>query len=142
MRLLDPVNPKDKYRPIKPDLPAVPFICDTDLPLDRAEKVLVIEGEIKAMVTFQLVDQPLLQVIGIPGKMSKTISAQIANDCTKHDLPSWWLFDPDGTEQAMSAAKLAGGRVITVPEKIDDMILSYAMTKRDIEGLMFGARKA
>ena len=54
-RLLNPVNPKDKYRPDKPGLQSHAFMTDPDLGM-KAENMLIVEGEIKSMVTYITLD--------------------------------------------------------------------------------------
>lgn len=125
-RLINPPDPTDKYRPERAGLKAAPFICDLEKGTDF-ERVLVVEGEIKAMVTYQTLDSAEWQVIGIPGKNAFTSLLPILAG-----RKVWLCFDPDANEQADAAAKQSGARVIKIKEKIDDAITGGYM---DTDGL-------
>lgn len=136
-RVLQPENPADKYRPEKAGLPAVPFYADLDLPLERAERIIVVEGEIKAAVTFLTLDQVLWQVVGIPGKhiFEKLIPS------LKDHKETVIILDPDAKEQAVKMARSIGGaKVVDLPEKIDDIILKYNLDSKWILSLCHNAR--
>lgn len=136
-RLLSPPEPKDKYRPERPGLPTTPFIAYAALGYDTS-KILVVEGEIKAAVTFQTIwsDNNSVQVIGIPGKNQ---FAKIADSLVGRDV--YICFDPDAEEQAAMAAKKVGGRYFTMPMKIDDAITAGALDANGIRRLMHSARR-
>lgn len=135
-RLLTPENPKDKYRPEKSGLPAVPFYGDNVLPVAAADRVIIVEGEIKAAVTFSTLNYEGWQVIGLPGKDAfRTVP-----DLAGHD-GVWLIPDPDGLEAWGKFAHTLGGRVVTLPEKIDDLIIAGAMERSDLLGLLDQARK-
>lgn len=116
-RLLSPIDPQDKYRPERSGLKAVPFVAD---PENKPEYVLVVEGEIKAMVAYICLDSPKWQVFGIPGKKNKRVFSDL--------LPALFgrqvviCMDPDALEEAEEMAKTAKGRLIEIPRKIDDAI--------------------
>jgi hypothetical protein len=136
-RLLSPPNPNDKYRPDRPGLPAAPFIAYPGIGFD-VDRVLVLEGELKAAVTFQVLwtDNVTIQVVGIPGKNQ---FRGIANDLKGHDV--YICFDPDAGEQAREAARAVGGKVITLPVKIDDAIIDGLLSRRDLLMRLKTARK-
>lgn len=136
-RLLQPPNANDKYRPDRPGLPAAPFIAYAALGYDL-DRILVVEGEIKAAVTFQELwsDNVQTQVIGIPGKNN---FRAVAEHLKGHEV--YILFDPDATQQAMEAAQSVGGKYIPFPMKIDDAINSGAINKADVLRLIRMGRK-
>lgn len=116
-RLLNPPSPTDKYRPERSGLKALPFICDLEKGYDF-ERVLVVEGEIKAMVAYQCLDSDQWQVMGIQGKNS---FGNAMDKLAGKDV--WILYDPDADEQAREDAKKIHARAIFLKEKIDDAIL-------------------
>ncbi len=134
-RLLIPYSPTDKYRPERAGLIASPYICDFFTGFD-ADTLLIVEGEIKAMVTYITLDDANLQVVGIPGK---TQTRHVVEKAKGHK--TYWLLDPDAEAQAIEAARACGGRVIRTSMKIDDAILAGGIDKRGLRQLMNGARK-
>ena len=133
-RLLNPPSPTDKYRPERAGLKASPFICDLDKGMNF-ERVLIVEGEIKSMVSYITLDSQAWQVIGIQGKnaFSSLVPAL-------QGKAVWICFDPDAEEQAFDAARQVGGRVILRNEKIDDPILGRYMDTNGLRRLIKYAR--
>ena len=129
-RLLKPYNPKDKYRPHYKGLHPAPFICDPDAGYSL-DHVLVVEGEKKAMVTYTLLDSPKWQVIGIP---AKTAWCDNAERLSGHLV--WVCFDPDGLKEARNACNDVDGRIIELPAKIDDIILSGGLNQGQLRNLI------
>lgn len=140
-RLLNPTNPNDKYRPERAGLPSGLF--STNLEDKPSGRVLIVEGEFKAMTTYLTIDDPKLFVVGVPGK---TPSLEILNqleDCETVYL----LLDPDAyigqnspIERLCSHFK-SKARVISLPDKIDDMIIKGYLGQDDIKRLLQYARK-
>lgn len=126
-RLLNPQRPGDKYRPERSGLPTSLWIADPDLVTPA--RTLVVEGEIKAAVCYITADDPSLQVVGVPGKSisSDFIAAQV----TTTDAPVYICYDPDARNKAQDLAATVGSRarIITLPDKIDDMILKHKLDK-------------
>jgi len=135
-RLLSPTDPHDKYRPERAGFPALPFYSDPDLPIDRAERVIVVEGEIKAAVTLLTIDKPLWQVIGVPGKEA---FRTVADKLQGHD-GVWLIPDPGAVEDWRVYASSVGARLITLAGKIDDMLNAGQMDRQDIFGMLDQAR--
>lgn len=138
-RLLQPPTKGDKYRPEKAGLPAVAFYGDPDLEIKNAERIIVVEGEIKAAVTMLTIDKPLVQVIGVPGiDCFDTINAEL----TGHDNV-WIVPDPGGISEPKwkEKAEVIKGRTILLPGKIDDLINAGNLSACDIFGLMDQARR-
>lgn len=134
-RILQPINPADKYRPERAGLPSTPYMCDPDAGLD-ADQVLIVEGEIKAMVTYITMDQPEIQVIGVPGKSQ---AAKLVDELRGKNVTI--CLDPDALEEAESFAHLVGGSVINLKMKIDDVITAGGLDKYGIRSLIKSARK-
>lgn len=132
-RLINPYNPKDKYRPDRPGLKAQPFLCDPDLGFD-CERVLVVEGEIKSMVTYITLDSTKWQVIGIPGKNTKIGEKLLYKDV-------FICLDPDAREEARDLARITRGRILDLPDKIDDMIIGGEIDKLSLQNLIRSSRK-
>lgn len=134
-RILKPVDPQDKYRPERGGLRALPFIADP-WKVDTLPKALVVEGEIKAMVSYLWLDNQDFQVYGVPGKSSfGDLAERLAGkEC-------WILFDPDATEKAYDAARLVDGRVIELTMKVDDALNAGALNKSGLRRLLSMARK-
>lgn len=138
-RLLNPPKPNDKYRPDRPGLSASPFLAYLGCGYEP-ERILVVEGEIKAAVTFQALwhrEEEPTQVIGIPGKSQ---FRNIADKLDGHEV--YICLDPDADQQAREFAGMVHGRVINLPVKIDDAILSGDLDKRGLLFRMKTARKA
>lgn len=133
----DPTNPKDKYRPEVSGLPSAVFYGDTTLPIEAADRVIVVEGEIKGAVTFLTVDRPLWQVIGIPGRDAFKAAEKILQG---HDA-IWMIPDPGVESDWREKAAHLKARFITLPEKIDDMILAGTLGRAEIVGMMEQARR-
>ncbi len=125
-RLLRPPATNDKYRPERSGLPAPMFVSDPDRPIEN--KTLIVEGEIKSMVSYITADDPGLQVIGVPGKNMPAWMYDRFSKCE----PIYLCFDPDATREARSTACNLGlkrCRLIELPGKIDDMILKHGLDK-------------
>lgn len=141
-RILDAPN-GDKYRPHMSGLGKPLYRCDQFGPPEVVGDCLIVEGEIKAMVTYQhlnLVDcLASVQVVGIGGKSLKDIEPQFI-----HAGRVWICLDPDATGEAVRLAEVLGAgrcRIIDLPGKIDDMLVEGSLTARDLPGLLSGARR-
>ena len=106
------------------------FIANPDL--EKADTTVVVEGEIKAMVTYITLDQPSWQVIGMPGKSTKI-------DRIKPLLESsgnvFVCCDPDTGKLNEKIASELGAercRIVDTPVKIDDYILACDISKKQL----------
>ena len=119
-RLVDPPVPNDKYR-FEAGLPAAWYAVE---PYDElTDKVIVCEGAIKAIVTKLhggIKDDT--RVFGVPSKSSWCNIAEYLRQVGR----VWVILDPDGETEAVKLARAIGknARIITLPDKIDDMLLS------------------
>jgi len=134
-RLINPYITNDKYRPERPGLQSSSYYCDPELMYD-AERILIVEGEKKAMVTYLTLGSNDIQVIGLPGKNQWK---SIVNNFNGQTAYVW--LDPDAYTDAVQFTKLINGRVINVAMKIDDAINDGVLTKRGIYNLLSTSRK-
>lgn len=132
-RLMNPKQPGDKYRPERSGLRALPFICDTDL--KEPERIIVVEGEKKAAVTYITLDDPKTQIYGLPGKEFWQKMVELLKG-----YKPIFIMDPGAESESYKAAKATGGRFLRLPEKIDDMIVANDLTKNWLEGALKCAR--
>ena len=140
-RMLHPLDPGDKYRHERKGLPALPFMADLEAGW-AADRLLVLEGEIKAAVVSEwLMDKNGSwngwQVIGLQG-----INAW-------HQFPQllgknvyWWL-DPDRREYQEKVCRETGGLSVAVPgtTKPDDAILAGLLDPKRLPAILAAARR-
>lgn len=108
-----------KYRPEKSGLPAMLFPASPDLPVKG--RVLCVEGEIKAMVAYITLADPEIQVVGLPSKNpNEGIIKQLAQ---VDDLIL--CLDPDADARPVAHEIGDTVRIMRLPDKIDDYILTY-----------------
>jgi len=136
-RLLETLNPKDKYRSERAGLgPAAPFLFDPDYGYDT-DRILWVEGEIKAMVVGQTLDITGFQVIGLPGKSNWKSQAEHAKG-----KRNWICFDPGAEQDVMGFAHAIGGaQAFRLPDKIDDYILANQLNKEWLTATLRNARR-
>lgn len=135
-RLIKPQNPNDKYRPERAGLKQVPFLALPELGFN-GDEIVVVEGEIKAAVTYSIVGSMDIQVIGVPGQgMYKHLTGELKGKRVTV------CPDPGAEEPAFQFARAVGGRYFTLPGKIDDYILETNTTQDDLFNLIKFARKA
>lgn len=135
-RIMKPVNPKDKYRPDRAGLRSHPYLALPEMGFDGGI-IWVMEGEKKAMVTWTRSDSDW-QCIGVPGQ-------EMYKHLTEKLLPVGKRVivvpDPGAELKAAQLAKQIGGKILLLPEKIDDFILSVNATQDDLYKLQKQARK-
>ncbi len=138
-RLENPPAKDDKYRPEQKGLPASIFIADPDLTPDRQERVVVVEGEIKGMITYMTLDSPGTQVLGVPGM--KTNIEAITAKVDRH-VDTFICYDPGATGRAEEVARaFTNARVVDLPGKIDDIILMTQPGKKGLERVLEQSRR-
>jgi len=133
-RLLNSLD-GSRYRPEIAGLGAHPFICDTSI--NKSDDLIIMEGEIKAAVTYLTYDKVGAQVIGIPSKsmMIETIKATKGRNALI-------IPDPDGADEARAAARFAGARILIPVMKMDDFILDANVTTKELRNKFRQARVA
>lgn len=125
-RLVNPQKPSDKYRPETSGLGAFPpLLAIPEMGYD-GEMIVVVEGEIKAMVTWARLSVPDIQVIGVAGKSAFPKVAGSLQGKKVVVIP-----DPQGEKEAIELAQAVHGRILNVPAKIDDY-LNETDTKSNI----------
>ena len=134
-RLMNPQNPKDKYRPERTGLRQVPFLALPEIGY-YVDDILVVEGEIKAAVTYSVIGGMDIQVVGVPGQ---GMFKHLVDDLKGKRVVV--CPDPGAEKSAYEFAKAVGGRYFTLPGKIDDYILETDATKNDLYNFMKYARK-
>ena len=118
-RLINPKNPKDKYRPETHGLGAFPPLLAVPAMGYDGELIVVVEGEIKAMVTWTKLPPFDFQVIGVGGKNAfKPLTEKLFGKKVVV------IPDPGGEKEALELAQKVGGRILYLPEKVDDYLLS------------------
>jgi hypothetical protein len=141
-RLLNPHDPKDKYRPEKTGLHAHPFLAVPAMGYD-GDYVLVMEGAKKAMVTWTRVTG-WIQCIGVPSQEGYKALVEKLKPCGKNTIV---IPDPntDGNPNALkkgwTLAKEIGGSFLQVPMKIDDYILQAEMDSNTLFRMIKQARR-
>lgn len=124
-RLLNPRKQNDKYRPERAGLPASLYFTDKE---KIGDKILIVEGEFKAMTTYITIDDPELFVVGLPGKSpNMDILSPLAN-CEI----AYVLLDPDADPTKIVKHFGKKGRFIKLPHKVDDMITDGWLGKREL----------
>lgn len=135
-RLLNPQNPKDKYRPEKSGLGAFPpFIAFPDKGFDGSV-TFVIEGEIKAMVTATVTPDSEWQFIGVPGRSQYKPLIKKLTGKNVVVIP-----DPGAEKDAAEFCKTVNGRWLALPDKVDDMIVTHGFDGQWLRTLERQARR-
>jgi hypothetical protein len=142
-RLLSTPAGVPKYMQEKSGINAQPFIAEPDI---KSGPAILVEGEIKAMVTFIANDDPDIQVFGIP---SKNPSQDIL-DALKDYEPITMILDPDTYEKdadgkypIVKVADMLGRsrcRHVRLLEKVDDMINNYALDSAWVRSVVSSAK--
>lgn len=142
-KLLNPINPKDKYRPDVSGLHSHPFLAIPTMGFD-GDLIWVMEGAKKAMVTWTRADN-YWQCVGV---MSQVEYKNLEDKLSKVGKRVIVIPDPN-SERNPNAFRLAkefahniGGRILRVNDKIDDLILSADLKQNDLYAMSKQARKA
>ena len=119
-------DPHDKYRPHLAGLPAMLF--NADYLQSDGDSIVIVEGEKKSIV----VAQSGFPNVGMMGKsgFKPEWAAKFHRFSTVYVA-----LDPDAETQAVEIAALfkGRGRLVSLPEKVDDLITRYKATRDDIE---------
>lgn len=131
-----------KYMQEKKGVKAQSFVAEPSLSKGPA---IIVEGEIKAMVSFLTYDDPNMQVFGLP---SATPDDYALQEILNYD-PLYLIMDPDTYEKkggvvaiTRLADKLGKERVrhLRLTEKVDDMIVDYGLDKAWLRSCIAQAR--
>ena len=139
-RLLMEDPPGGKYRPHLPGAGKPLFYADVLMPA-LVNNVILVEGEIKAMVTFSRMFQEDYQwnVAAILGGWSEKYAPEF-----EHAANVYIVLDPDAFSQSVKAARDIGAekcRIIELPAKIDDLFNIGALDKKLLIQLIKQGRK-
>lgn len=114
------------------------FMANLELK-NNAETVWLIEGEKKAGITFITLDNPSVQMIGLPASPSDELLSAIGGKVI------YYAPDPDVNQKLRQRVytnfKGRDLRVIETPDKIDDWILRNAINKSELQTLAGQARR-
>lgn len=138
-RLIGAPESAGKYRYEYDGLDAPVYLCDPDN--KKPNKVTLVEGEIKAMVTFITLDDPDMQVIGFPGKNSNIDHVKAY---TENASDVFVCCDPDtGKMNEDLVHELGPGRcrIVETPVKIDDYILEAGIERYQLKTLFNQSRR-
>lgn len=142
-RLLNPHNPKSKYRPEKTGLHAHPFLAVPELGYDGG-KIIVMEGAKKAMVTWTRSDSDW-QCIGVDSQEMYKNMVEVLQPVGSRVIvipdPNT-DGNPNAVRKAWHLAKQIGGTMVQIPVKIDDLILETNMQQNELYNLLKQARRA
>lgn len=137
-RLMRPSDKIGKYRPERSGLPASLFLANPDEKLTG--KTILVEGEIKAMVTW-ITSANGLQVVGSPSKNLSQEMFDALQDCN----PVYYIPDPDTERNIIQKVRqeFKGHDLylIRLPQKIDDLILETGLDKVWVKSMLNSARK-
>lgn len=124
----------DKYRPHVSGLPHVLF--NADYLRDDSDAIVVVEGEKKSIIAAQ----EGFPNVGIMGKNGFDKAWVKRFDKFK---AIYVALDPDADDNAEKIAGLFDGRgyIVYLPDKLDDMIVQYGATARDIQAFINCAKR-
>jgi hypothetical protein len=120
-------NDGGKYRPHMSGLPAMLFGYD-DISREDDHRIIIAEGEKKAIVLAQEVGIPVVATMGM-----QSFKPEWASKFPPRFTTIYVAYDPDATERAVDVARLFGkrARVLHLPCKADDFFSRYHGTKED-----------
>lgn len=126
-RLMNPPNPKDRYRPDREGLGALPpFLAYPELGYD-AEVIWVIEGAIKSMVAATITPDSGWQFVGVTNQHDFEKLADKLSGKNVIVVP-----DPGGEKVAFQLAKAVHAKWLNLPQKIDDYIIANGLNQNHV----------
>jgi len=134
-RLLQPLKANDKYRPETSGLGAFPPLLAVPAMGYDGEKIVVVEGEIKAMVTWAHINADY-QVIGVAGKSHFSHITDKLKGKKVIVIP-----DPNGEKEALELARAVSATWLELPAKVDDYLLETNMSNDAFYHLLRQARR-
>lgn len=135
-----------RYRPESSNIKSAPFIANADV---NTGALLLVEGEIKAMVSFITVDDPNMQVAGLP---AVSPDLDVFRQFSNYD-PVYLLLDPDAyvprkkesalspVDRAVNALGAERTVLLRLPMKVDDAILARALDKYGMRQMIRTGRR-
>lgn len=127
-RLVAPSDNTGKYRPEMAGLPSAIFNADL---LESEDEIILVEGEFKAIVLFER-GYPAIAIPGANNFKEKWL--RLFSKVKK----TYVVLDPGVEDQArkvgVSLSKIGvETKIVTLPEKPDDLFVKYGMTDRSFE---------
>lgn len=114
------------------------FIANLDL-IGKADYILKCEGEKKGAVTWLTLDSAKVQAYGLPAtpsdEMLEAIKGKVVIDIIDPDVK------PSIRERTREIYKDIDYRTVSLPMKIDDMILAGRIDKSELRGILKQARR-
>lgn len=129
-RLVKPISPNDKYRPEGKGLGSPPFLAVPRMGYN-GNLIIVMEGEIKAAVTWANIAESDVQTIGVAGRTNFTKLIEPLQKKNVIVIP-----DPGAEKDAYGFAKSIHARYLPMTEKIDDYILQTGINTNDFYRLL------
>lgn len=136
-RLVNPQKPNDKYRPETKGLGTFPPLLAIPEMGYNGGLIVVVEGEIKAMVTWARLNETDIQVIGVPGKDAFKRIIEPLKGKRVIVIP-----DPQAEKEAVEFARNVRAGVLNLPAKVDDYLISVDMKPDNFYSLLKQARQA
>lgn len=133
-RLFQPPTPTDRYR-FEYGLPTTYYQAEPVKPI--GDEVIICEGAKKAMVV-QVYGVTRQTVLAVPSKSDFGGVAEAVAECGR----VWIILDPDADAAARHLAEQVGpqARVVTLPGKVDDLIVHYGATRETLAAALRMAR--
>jgi hypothetical protein len=134
-RLVNPPNPKDKYRPERMGLGSPPFLAIPEMGFDGG-LIIVVEGSVKAAVTWANLNESDIQAIGVAGRVNFKKLADPLRGKNVVVIP-----DPGADADAYSFAKSIRARYLPMGAKVDDYILETGINANQLFSMIRQARR-
>lgn len=133
----DEVGGKYRYEPRKQ--PQCLYLTQPDAAL-AGRFVVAIEGEIKAIVVNQAIQDRRIVVVGMPGATPSNGVVEQLREANEVLL----VMDPGAEEQGERLAQQVGGRtrLLVTTEKIDDAIIAHDLTGTQVRRWLRQARRS
>lgn len=135
-RLLNPKNPKDRYRPERSGLGPFPYFLAYPNMGYSGDVVWVLEGEIKTMILASINPEESWAYIGVPGMSQyKGLTDKLKG---KNIIA---ISDPNAEKEVSEFCKSVNGRMLELPEKVDDLIVAHGYDGDWLRSMEKQARK-
>jgi hypothetical protein len=142
-RLINPHNPKDKYRPDITGIETPPFLSVPTMGYNGS-LIVVVEGAIKSMVTWSRISEPDVQVIGVPvqGGYKRLTESLTGKNVIVIPDPNGNTTNEKTLQQPVDLARATNGKLLRLPQKVDDYLLATGMSANGFYTVLKQARKA
>jgi hypothetical protein len=141
-RLVNPKQPKDKYRPDRTGIPTPIYLTIPAMGFDGG-MIVVVEGAKKAMVTWSRLNEIDFQVIGVPTQNDYVYLKELLKGKSPIVIP-----DPRGNtrnekvlQKPYDLARETNGTVLHLSEKVDDYLIETGLSSDKFYNLLKQSRK-